>query len=161
MRFLKVVKTLYESSTFTQLGKTVGSVLKDGKEDDDGVLDGDSYHRDMDEESDRARQESVFEAIHKACVLSTKASRDELDGKNGVVKKRGKGRNDSLLEQVLNTCTVFAHPEGDDMTDEGNITLQNSTDNFSEFDHRDQSSFDTFSEDEYEDRKRRTRSKRR
>lgn len=117
----------------------------------------------MDEESDRARQESVFEAIHKACVLSSKASRDEMDGKgkNGVVKKRGKGQNDSLLEQVLNTCSVFAHNDGDDMTDEGNITLQNSTDNFSEFDNPDQSSFDTFSEDEYEERKRRTRSKRR
>ena len=128
MRFLKVVKTLYESSTFTQLGKTVGSVLKDGKEDDDGVLDGDSYHRDMDEESDRAHQESVFEAIHKACVLSTKASRDDLDskGKNSVIKKRGKGRNDSILEQVLNTCTVFANPDGDDMTDEGNVHYANS-----------------------------------
>lgn len=29
VRFLKVVKTLYESSTFTQLGKTVGSALND------------------------------------------------------------------------------------------------------------------------------------
>ena len=28
VRFLKVVRTLYESSTFTQLGKTVGSMLK-------------------------------------------------------------------------------------------------------------------------------------
>lgn len=163
VRFLKVVKTLYESSTFTQLGKTVGSVLKDGKEEDDGVVDNDSYHRDMDEESERARNESVFEAIHKACVLSSKSSRDEMDvkGKNGMVKKRGKGQNDSILEQVLNTCTVFTQPDGDDMTDEGNITLQNSTDNFSEYDDTAKSSFDTFSEDEYEDRKRRTRSKRR
>jgi len=28
VRFLKVIKTLYEASTFTQLGKTVGSALK-------------------------------------------------------------------------------------------------------------------------------------
>ena len=156
------MKTLYESSTFTQLGKTVGSVLKDGKEENDDILDGDSYHRDLDEESERMRQESVFETIHKACVLSAKASRDEMDGKgkNGVVKKRNKGNNESILEQVLNTCSVFTHPEGDDLTDEGNITLQNSTDNFSEYD--DGKSFDTFSDDEYDDRKRRRqRSKRR
>lgn len=163
-----MVKTLYESSTFTQLGKTVGSVLKEGKEEDDDVLESDSYNlRELDDESERARQESVFEAIAKACVLSHKPSRDELDSKNGksVVKKRGKGsKKDSLLEQVLNTCTVFAHPEGDDMTEEGNITLQNSTeDNYSEYDETatGKSSFDTFSDEEYDDRKRRGRSKKR
>jgi len=159
------VKTLYESSTFTQLGKTVGSVLN-VKEEDDGVREGDSYNRDYDEHSDKTRQESVFDAIAKACALSSKSSRDEMDGKGpgqgGIVKKRGKGRNDSLLEQVLNTCSVFTQPEGDDLTDEGHLTLQNSTDNFSEYDTATgKSSFDTLSEDEYEDRKRRTISKRR
>jgi len=45
VRFLKVIKTLYESSTFTQLGKTVRSVLHEkmpnarGFEDDHSVLD--------------------------------------------------------------------------------------------------------------------------
>lgn len=148
------MKTLYESSTFTQLGKTVGSVLN-VKEDDDDVHDN-SYHRDDDEYSERARQESVFDSIAQACALSSKPSRDEMDGrgkgKNSVVKKRGKGRNESLLEQVLNTCSVFTGPEADDMADE-HLTLRDSTDI--------PSSFDTLSEDDYEDRKRRTRSKRR
>ena len=44
IRCLKVVKTLYESSTFTQLGMTVGSALgykpvMHEIEDDDGTLD--------------------------------------------------------------------------------------------------------------------------
>lgn len=167
VRFLKVVKTLYESSTFTQLGKTVGSVLKDGKEEDDDILDGDSYNlRELDDESERARQESVFEAIAKACVIATKPSRDEVDSKSSVVKKRPKkATNDSLLEQVLNTCSVFTHPEGDDLADERSLTLHNSTeDNYSEYDNTatGESSFETYSEEEdYEERKRRTRSKRR
>lgn len=167
VRFLKVVKTLYESSTFTQLGKTVGSVLN-VKEDDDEIVDGDSYNRDLDEESEKMRQETVFEAIAKACVMASKPSRDEMDSNgNSVVKKRGKKSNkESLLEQVLNSCSVFTHPEGDEMGDDRSLTLQNSTDNYSEYDNTatGESSFETFSEEEdyhHRERKRRTRSKRR
>jgi hypothetical protein len=169
VRCLKVVKTLYESSTFTQLGKTVGSVLNDGKEEEEDILDGDSYTQ-RDEESDRARQaESVFEAIAKACAISTKPSRDELDGKgkNGAIKKRGKGAaaKDSILEQVLNTCTVFANPEGDDLAEERHLALHNSTeDQYSEYDETatGPGSFDTFSdEDDFDERKGRRRPKQR
>jgi len=42
VRFLKVIKTLYEASTFTQLGKTVRSAIYDkAPPNDDGTLDDD------------------------------------------------------------------------------------------------------------------------
>ena len=154
VRFLKVVKTLYESSTFTQLGKTVKTVLQDNEEVN--LVEADSSHIETDDESERARQESVFETIHKACLLSARSAR----GKNLVLKKGGKAGDESLLEQLLNSCSVFTQPEGEGMGDDPNVSLRGSADNFSDYDDRKESSFDTFSDDEY-DHKRSSRSKRR
>lgn len=61
VRFLKVVKSLYESSTFTQLGKTVGTVLNDGVYDEDEGASSD----DDDNESDGGSLETVDEDEEK------------------------------------------------------------------------------------------------
>jgi hypothetical protein len=134
------VKTLYEGSTFTQLGLTVKTVLQDNEEE---VVDVDSS-RDTDDEFDRARVESMFETIAKACMLSTESS-----SKNGSKKGR-KGGDEGLLEQVINTCSVFTNPEGD-LGEDGNLTMRSSPGTHSDYeDDRDRSSFETYSDDEFD-----------
>jgi hypothetical protein len=150
VRFLKEVKTLYETSTFTQLGLTVKTVLQDNVEE---VVEVNSS-RDADDDYDRARVESMFETIARACMLSTESS------KSGS-KKGQKSGDEGLLEQVINTCSVFTNPEGD-LGEEGNLTMRSSpTDNHSDYDdERDRSSFETYSDDEFEPKPRRRSSKR-
>lgn len=60
VRFLKVVKTLYESSAFTQLGRAVGTVLSNCKSDEEGdntVTDDTCDTRDMVADDENSRIE--------------------------------------------------------------------------------------------------------
>jgi hypothetical protein len=146
VRFLKVVKTLYESSTFTQLGRTVGSAL--GQQpvvhesfDDDGVTahSRKGINQSPTEEIAASEGPSLFSGL---CVTP----------KNRAVKNPDQERDAlSLLEKVFG-CN-FLVPEGEDeleMSDEetfGNNTFDDNT-----FQN---STFDTVSEDDFQNRRRR------
>ena len=69
VRFLKVVKTLYESSTFTQLGKTVGSAL--GQQ---SAIEGSS-----DEEDDNNADAAVVEMTYSQDAM-IKSNTEEMQG---------------------------------------------------------------------------------
>jgi hypothetical protein len=128
VRFLKVVKTLYESCTFTQLGRTVGSALISGnnlprdrdisEEDDDDSQVGNS------DAPNEARLSSTEES--QLAVIEAKANEsgggllgffcgsptaDEAPTASSNTKKSKReqlsfeGRNPSLFEQVI-TCTL-------------------------------------------------------
>lgn len=73
VRFLKVVKTLYETSTFTQLGRTVGSALNPGGpasiktvEINEGVDDARSQPS-VKSELSSAHADSILDVITDAC----------------------------------------------------------------------------------------------
>ena len=79
VRFLKVVKTLYESSTFTQLGKTVGSALNplsvplhDAQADGDIVGKNGKNGRNQKDGKKSVRspnRESLFDTFASACNI--------------------------------------------------------------------------------------------
>jgi len=129
VRFLKVVRTLYESSTFTQLGKTVGSAL--------------NYQPPqmfIEEEKKSPRRGMKDESIVVGTVITDEKKVEDNDAQSTLIDvlaactstsgKGGKGRGlramnartaatttTSLLEQVMN-CT-YAHtddPYSDDET---------------------------------------------
>jgi hypothetical protein len=169
---LKVVKTLYESSTFTQLGRTVGSALhpetekfkvtaeKTGGGDPDSISGKNSF-TDL-----SADNQNIFDAISRACALSTKISRDEKE-KSG--KNKGKrGSKESLLDTMMNSCSAFVTPENEDLTDEEIETFHTHTEDGYSYDDTatdgagEGGSFETLTdEEEYEERRGRSRSRRR
>ncbi|KAG7353489.1 caspase domain containing protein [Nitzschia inconspicua] len=149
VRFLKVVKTLYESSTFTQLGRTVGSALGqqpvgNGSFDDDGTAGETTHTRQEIERSltDEVRASGEKSSLFPSLCLST-IRPDMKQGKNAEQDAL------SLLEKVFG-CH-FLVPEGEDeMSDEETYgdntfdddnTMQNST-------------FDSVSEGEYNNKRR-------
>jgi hypothetical protein len=118
VRFLKVVKTLYESSTFTQLGKTVGSALN--------PLESPTYQNKKEEEAKKngrgsgkkssrnAGGDSIFDALAEACTSSaaTRNKSTNVDDQSTIARK------DTLLEQVIRGCTLLANPVHDEFSDE-------------------------------------------
>jgi hypothetical protein len=121
VRFLKVVKTLYESSTFTQLGRTVGSALgplhqspsnannKDNKDDD-------SRKSGLDNKASVRTGDSIFDALAEACNgvsnrRTSVGSGKKYDGTDG-------GKKDTLFEQVIKGCTLLSSPHGEEFSDE-------------------------------------------
>lgn len=140
VRFLKVIKTLYERSTFTQLGKTVGTALTDkgpvdtalDAEDDEGALVDDDtlgvgslVTVDDEEEKAPAKANSLmdmFAACHSPPESSSRKIKSNTSGlsdnRSKITGKMGDNETDdsrtpkgSLLQQVMN-CT-FTHPEED------------------------------------------------
>lgn len=108
VRFLKVVKTLYDSSTFTQLGKTVGLALNEDDEEDDFP----DESRSIPDQSDLevVQDKSVFDILADACSPNN--------------KKDSKGK-ETLMDQFLNSCALLVEEEKDEkfgndgeMTDE-------------------------------------------
>lgn len=167
-----MVKTLYESSTFTQLGRTVGSALNPETEKfkvtaekttggDPDSISGKNSFTDV-----SADNQNIFDAISRACLLSTKTSRDEKE-KSG--KKKGKrGSKESLLDTMMNSCSAFVTPENEDLTDEEIEAFQTHTEDGYSYDDTatdgagEGGSFETLTdEEEYEERRGRSRSRRR
>ena len=122
VRFLKVVRTLYESSTFTQLGKTVGSVLNHNpnlptKNDPCLSSDNDDDEGDEDEEPNAniPRQESAATkeedtlasasnrthgsilASLVSCTSPEAAGDGDLTGKQRASRKDGSKRSSDAL----------------------------------------------------------------
>lgn len=122
VRFLKVVRTLYESSTFTQLGKTVGSVLNhnpntpmSGKNDqflpsdneDDADDDEDTTTNIPHRESGATREDNTLASTSKShssilaslvSCTSPEAARDKaLKGKQLESRKGGSKRATGAL----------------------------------------------------------------
>jgi hypothetical protein len=156
VRFLKVVKTLYESSTFTQLGKTVGSALgqqpignlsfeeeETAAETVLNIRQG-IEHSSTDEMPISQGQSSLFPSL---CATHRNIS----DPKCGKVTEQDAL---SLLEKVFG-CH-FLVPEGEDeLSDEETYT------NTFDDDHSVQNStFDSVSEGEYNNNKRRGKTRR-
>lgn len=165
VRFLKVVKTLYESSTFTQLGRTVGSALgysvgASKLADDDDTYDG-TYmlsQQSQDEENEKKQAEirkakgnSIFSAL-QACTtphddLSRKESdRERKDALDAVtIDTRDTKSRASLLEQVIN-CT-YVHGGGEPYSDDDTYHSKGSYDD----DHTlEDSTFDSATDDGYD-----------
>lgn len=157
VRFLKVVKTLYESSTFTQLGKTVGTALghqpaENESFEEDGTV-GEIIHtrqgidRRVSDDLRPASGQSIFPSL----CLSPRHPSDP----SGCSRTMDQDAL-SLLEKVFG-CN-FLVPEGEDeLSDEetfGNHTYDD--------DHITQNStFDSVSEGEYNKRRGRSRRHRR
>ena len=129
VRFLKVVKTLYESSTFTQLGKTVGSALgplssnlekpdvQRGGKDDDDVIDHDDH---MGGAINRSGS-NIFDALAAACSPAGQSSRRSRKKKGAMSPSRSEAEDEkkddtlsphgeTLFERVIN-CTLIGNAE--------------------------------------------------
>lgn len=126
IRFLKVVKTLYESSVFTQLGKTVGSALGPSSPLDKDMItrrDRDKstadYYANMSDE----RAETLFDVLAHACSSvrfhkkSSRKRRTDNSIEEDEQETRDKASPDagSIIEKVLN-CTMMERDE--DFSDE-------------------------------------------
>jgi hypothetical protein len=149
VRFLKVVKTLYESSTFTQLGRTVGSALGNsvgaGKIADDEDSTSGTSQRSKDDENEKklseiekAKGNSIFSVLQAWTVPQDDLSRKESSDRQRkdthdtvtTIDTRDAKAPASLLEQVI-SC---AFPQGggeiysdDDGSYDDDRTLENST----------------------------------
>jgi len=138
VRFLKVVKTLYDSSTFTQLGKTVGLALNE--EDDTDLPEDDTRSaNDQASEMEIAQDKSLYDMFTEACKLSQK-------------KRRG-GKDLSVMDKVINSCAILA--VGPDENYEGELTdedtLRTDTGGFS---YDDGSTAVSYTDDESVERRR-------
>jgi hypothetical protein len=170
VRFLKVVKTLYESSTFTQLGKTVGSALNPlaapingGKSEDD--VNGKSGRNARANAKDGKKSvrspnsESLYDTFTSACNIvqnNDSVRRDETmlskDEQSTLTRK------DTLLETMIKGCTLLASPADDEFSDEDTFKTRTEDDQsyFS-----DGQSFESMTDDGYDARRRMNSSKRR
>ncbi|GKY92346.1 hypothetical protein MPSEU_000205500 [Mayamaea pseudoterrestris] len=151
VRFLKVVKTLYDSSTFTLLGKTVGTALDRGLQVTESELS-DGVDTDIAQESEKQRrnivmsQESILDALADACRGPNRnvvchASPIAYDD---VMAKREEAPKQSLLEQVMN-CTFVSSPDDEFFSDDETDTYKTRTEEESE---AAQESFESLTDDE-------------
>jgi hypothetical protein len=138
IRFLKVVKTLYESSTFTQLGNTVGTALRkpvDVIEENsvaEGLIDEDGSVATMEkcEEvlSPPPAQQGILSAL-AACTSRTSCDMNEDDQKHDKLRKaRSRDThptsNTSFLDHVM-SCALGNN--GEDYFSEDDDTVGTET----------------------------------
>lgn len=158
MRFLKVVKTLYETSTFTQLGKTVGSALnstgggapaRESSKEDAEITVSDKFQS---SDSIIASHETILDILTEACKPAKRATKcvNQQDIKDVTCGSKQPERQ-SLFEQVLN-CTLLGPPEEEYFSDEDD-TYRTSA--------YDKESFESLTEDEEDFHRRRSRGRRR
>ena len=181
VRFLKVVKTLYESSTFTQLGKTVGSALivqpptsskfNPVPDDEEDTYRSSPQHGGEDytvqEQHAKNSQPSILNVL-AACTSPVQSIENGSPGKHHesdnreivTVDTREAKTPSSLLQQVMN-CT-YGQAE-DPYSDEeryssgGERSFDETLD-----DTLEDSTFDSFTDDGYDESRRfRGRSRRR
>lgn len=178
VRFLKVVKTLYEASTFTQLGRTVGSALKVSR--DDAIMDeeddtlGNDTHSSLDDIGGQKRTSATQSSFMNAltgCTSSDKfgnvAKSKKKKGDNGdnatVVTLDSRQTNTvatskpTLLEQVMN-CTLGTDAGAESDEDTYNPRYQDQS-----FGAETTTTFETYTDDGYESapRSRKNQGKRR
>lgn len=171
VRCLKVVKTLYESSTFTQLGKTVGSALNplsaplhDGPADGEVRKNGKTSKSQKDgKKSVRSpNRESLYETFASVCNIVQ--SDDSVRRYETVLNKDEQStltRKESLLETMIKGCSLLASPADDEFSDED--TFKTRTEDDQSF-YSDGQSFESMTDDGYnnhDSRRRTTSSKRR
>ena len=102
VRFLKVVKTLYESSVFTRIGKTVGSELDKQlpARDDETVIETVGSLETMPENEQPEKKKSLFERLCSPATLAqhiincTLQAPDEYSDDEATL-----GRNNTLEDE--------------------------------------------------------------
>lgn len=147
VRFLKVVKTLYESSTFTQLGRTVGTALGQQPTVEESFDEEDQEKAITDKKDstiERAKTEDVQgSSFLDLCTPKGKPSRSGF----GTVENNDRDAL-SLIEKMLG-CNFLVHDIDDDFSD--GETFANNT--YNTFDDNqtmeNASTFDSVSEGEY------------
>ena len=168
VRFLRVIKTLYEASTFTQLGRTVGTALEPServrgfRQRDDGITDGEAT------QDARNADKSLFDTIAEACITGkdqVNCNEDVLlqsksgNTVEGSPSKSGDKSSKSLLSQVMN-CTLMTKEE-EYFSDED--TFQTRTDEERSFEELGGDSLQSYgaslTEDDIESRKAARRSR--
>ncbi len=156
VRFLKVVKTLYESSTFTQLGKTVGSALgqQSALEESDDEEGGATADEKTDSE-EPIRQTKTEEMQGSGGLLRALCSPRNCDV--NAVDKATKGDALGVIEKMLGCNFLVQDIDGDFSYDDD--TYANRTFDDTHMMTHD-STFDSMSEGEYR-RAMRRRSRRR
>jgi hypothetical protein len=133
VRFLKVVKTLYESSAFTQLGKAVGTVLSQGcrSEDEENSMTDNTFETREVAEDDHSRIEGgmlnggfmdMFSLCTRpaddvtcsdgATLKSSIAACHELGESATLDSLETNSRNASLIDRLVNFI------RGDDFSDD-------------------------------------------
>ena len=164
VRFLKVVKTLYESSTFTQLGRTVGSALDplslpSQMNDDESRKSGRSQKAQKSQKSVGNGHGSIFTALADACRGKSQL-RDDPTLARSQDGSTLEARNDNLLMQFLSGCSLLtSHPEcDDDFSDED--TFKTRTEESLSYVSDGDSYDDTMATEEDYDSRRRHRSNR-
>lgn len=178
VRFLKVVKTLYETSTFTQLGRTVGSALGGPLALSDIQSDPNTF---SDTDDDRAgadrlandpdkKDGSIFDALVDACSPGGRNRKaddktEDLGMSSYDEEKKDELsplKSETLLERVIN-CTLLGTAEEEEFSDEETYKTR-TYDEHSYEESFGEESFEN-SEDDYQERrqhkKRSTRSRRR
>jgi hypothetical protein len=116
VRFLKVVRTLYETSTFTQLGKTVGSALTPAPIPKRPRAKKVNAEEDTTIKIASPNSISIFDVIDKACHI-TQSRSSPSSKQNGTISKRQNVPSQSLMDQVM-SCTLAAHPDDEDWDDD-------------------------------------------
>ena len=176
VRFLKVVKTLYESSTFTQLGRTVGSALGPNAlsiiNSDSGVNESEDDGREGDDRLQRSSSRegtTFFDALVDACTPGRKKSGEDFDHSNTLSTLEEEKKLDelapheveSLFERVIN-CTLLGSHEDDDLLscDDDTFRTQTYDEHSMEESYNDVDSYDLSEEDYRESRRSRRRSRR-
>uniref|UniRef100_A0A7S1VJ38 Peptidase C14 caspase domain-containing protein n=1 Tax=Grammatophora oceanica TaxID=210454 RepID=A0A7S1VJ38_9STRA len=159
VRFLKVVKTLYEGSTFTQLGKTVGTALQnhdeESSDEEDGTLGAATEMTDTDGDTTKGGKGNPLINALTACTSPSDPGKPS--GKNGrqgdftgsVGTKGTRARdNPTFLEQLIN-CTV-GHT-GDESDVEDDDTYANTRDELTaeSYDEATTSTYDSMTDDGY------------
>lgn len=155
VRALKVVKTLYESSQFTQLGRTVGIALDPMQGIEQQAMDMASESVEdgpaPDSEAIKSPGSTIFDVIAEACN-SNKHKNEALDTSLSVPSSPAK---QSLLEQVMN-CTLLS-PGGDDVNFSFDHDSYRSADNEDTFDDEYDEAFESYDSEEESRRRRRRR----
>jgi hypothetical protein len=160
VRFLKVIKTLYESCTFTQLGNTVGTAL--GQQP--GIVDSsdeDGTGTAATNQSRDAIERSLTEDIQKdsgslfPSMCSSRNTGIEKCGNNNIVENERDAL--TLIEKMLG-CNFLVHDLDDDMLLSDEETCANNT--FGEENTAINMTFDSISDDAYNNNKRPARRRR-
>jgi len=154
VRFLKVVKTLYESSTFTQLGRTVGTALgqqpaieESSDDEDDEVTTQGPIDRTNTEEMQGGP--GLFQSI---CTPRGGAPPKKFEKDTDTNESKDAL---SILEKMLG-CNFLVHDIENEFSDEetyANNTFDDTHDDTHTMANN--STFDSISEDEYAGRRRR------
>lgn len=164
---MKVVKTLYESSTFTQLGKTVGSALNPLGLNHESMSQDDDHSRKYSKNGNKKKgnannsssynvstTDSIFEALTDACTSAGRKDANPEGIRNVVSGEKSLQRKDNFFEQMIKGCTLLTTRE-EEFSDEETFKTR-TEDDLSFYSEVDQS-YETMTEDEYETRTRRRR----